>query len=484
MARHGHATLGGLVIRLGSKAGGKQLSLVDRTSASVAVGPVPSTESEGATREPRLDGTRPRRWSASPDGRFWLGVLAAAGLGAVVRLIYLFHGAPALVLGDGFDYHQSAHRLADGLGYTAALGDVGAEYAHHPPGWVTLLAGMTELGGGSMRAHQVTGLAIGVCVIAVAGLVGRRYAGSGIGVIAAFIAAVYPGFWVLDVQILSEPLGLLVLGLLMLMLADLWERPTLGRAILAGAILGALALVRSEQVALLAIAVAPILVLNRRLSVKQRLAWTSAATLAALVMIAPWTIHNLGRFEEPVVLSSNFGGTLLAGNCPPKTYGGEFLGSFDIACNFRVAAQNPEFDASQMDIEARRVAWDNINDNIDRLPVTVMARYGRTIGIFRPEQTVNIDAHWLGSAAWPVWAWVTSFWLILPLAAYGGVLLRRSRRFQWPLVAPVLIVLFALTISIGDPRYHTMADLGLVVLAAVAINHLVHLTLADRRRRA
>jgi hypothetical protein len=52
------------------------------------------------------------------------------------------------------------------------------------------------------------------------------------------------------------------------------------------------------------------------------------------------------------------------------------------------------------------------------------------------------------------------------------VLLRRSRRFQWPLVAPVVIVLLVVTVAFGDPRYHTMADLGIVVLAAVALNEL------------
>jgi 4-amino-4-deoxy-L-arabinose transferase-like glycosyltransferase len=448
------------------------LSLVDRTSPTVAVKPDPSVEGEEPTHETRVSGTRWRRWSASADSRFWFGIAAAVAAGAAVRFAYLFHGAPALVGGDGFDYHLSSLRLADGLGYTAAFGEVGAEYAHHPPGWVTLLAGVAELGGRSMWAHQVTGLVIGLGVILVAGLVGRRYAGRRVGVIAAFIAAAYPGFWVLDVQILSEPLGLLVLGVLMLVLADLWERPTLARALLTGAVAGALALVRGEELALLVIAVAPILLLNRRLDVRRRLAWTCAATLVAVGLLVPWTIHNLGRFEEPVVLATNGGSTLLAGNCPPATYVGQRMGSYYIMCNFRRDWQNPDFDASEADIDARGLAFDNMRDNLNRLPATVLARYGRLLGIFRPAQTVDIDANWLGSATWPVWAWVTSFWLLAPLAAYGSVLLRRSRQFQWPLVAPAVIVLLVVTVAFGVPRYHTLADLGLVVLAAVAVHRL------------
>jgi hypothetical protein len=173
------------------------------------------------------------------------------------------------------------------------------------------------------------------------------------------------------------------------------------------------------------------------------------------------------------VLSTNGGATLLAGNCPPRTYGGELLGSFDVRCNHQRARRNPGLDASEADAQARHIALDNTRDNVEQLPSTILARYGRTIGVFRPAQTVEIDANWFGSATWPVWAWVTSFWVLAPLATYGSVVLWRSRRFQWPLVAPAVIVLLVVTVAFGDPRYHTMADLGIVVLAAVAVDHLL-----------
>jgi 4-amino-4-deoxy-L-arabinose transferase-like glycosyltransferase len=424
-------------------------------------------ESEArSTRAPVLP------WQLSADAQFWLSVAFSVVLGGALRFAYLFHGAPVFVLGDGFAYYLEASRIADGLGYTSAIGDVGAELAHHPPGWVTLLAGVTEAGWRDMRAHQVTGLVIGLGVIMVAGLIGRRYAGRRVGVVAAFLAAAYPGFWVLEAQILSEPLGLLVAGLLILVLADLWERPTLARALLAGTLSGALALVRSEQLLLLVIGVAPILLLNPRVSFYRRFAWTGVATLTALVLIAPWSIHNLGRFEEPVLLSTNVGGTLLAGNCPPTTYGGELIGTYDVRCNRQLTGGMSGLDRSQREPEHRRVALENMRDNVDRLPATVLARYGRTLGVFRPAQTVGLAASWLGSATWPVWAWVTSFWLIAPFAAHGSVLLRRSRTFQWPLVAPLLITLLVVTIAYGEPRYHTPADLGIVVLAAVSLDRL------------
>lgn len=433
-----------------------------------------SVDTAADEQHPKPTGAPSARWPSDREAQFRLGLAGAVAFGAVVRFVYLFHGAPSMVRGDGYDYHLSALRLADGLGYTSALWDVGAQSAHHPPGWVTVLAGVTALGGRSMWQHQVTGLAIGLAVIALAGLVGRRYVGRRVGVIAAFAAAIYPGFWLLDVQILSEPLGLVVVGLLMLVLADLWERPSAVRAVLAGALAGTLGLVRSEQLALLAIAIAPLLLLNRRIAVKRRVAYTGAAALVAVLLIAPWTVHNLGRFEEPVVLSTNAGPTLLSGNCPAGgTYGGEMLGSYHVACTIFQAQANPDLDSSELDAEFRDAAFRNMRENVDRLPQTVAARYGRLVGVFRPTQTVDLVATWLGSAHWPVWAWVTSYWVLVPLAVYGSVLLRRSRRFQWPLVAPLVIMVLVTAVSFGDLRYHVGADLGVVVLAAVAVDALV-----------
>ena len=453
------------IARLGGPAG--ELALGDGARQAVAVA---TTRPEVLERETHHGAASRQRPVSRGSPRFWLGVAAAVVLGAAVRFVYLFHAAPAWVLGDGFDYHLRALRLADGLGYTSALGNAGAETAQHPPAWVTLLAGVTEVGARSMRAHQITGLVIGLGVIVVAGLVGRRCAGARVGVITALAAAIYPGFWVLDVQILSEPLSLVVGGLLMLVLFDLHDRPTLARAVLAGALAGLIALVRSEQLALLVIAVAPILLLNRGIAISRRVAWTGVATVAAVAAIAPWTLHNLGRFEEPVLLSHNLGPTLIAGNCP-STYGGDLMGGFDRECSERVGLP-PGLDRSERDVELRRAAFDNMRENVDRLPATVLARQGRTLGVFRPVQTVERVASWLNTETWPIWAWVASFWLVVLLAAYGSLLVRRSKRFQWPLVAPAAIALVVVTITAGDPRYHAPADLGFVVLAAVALDRL------------
>ena len=152
------------------------MSSADRTPTVVVAGDDRGVDHDDPQPETQPAGSPPPQ-DPTPDSRFRLGVLAAVGLGAAIRFTYLFAAAPTSVGGDGLDYHLSARRLADGVGYTTALGQTGLPNAHHPPGWVTVLGVVTELGGRSMRSHQVTGLVLGLAVIAMAGLVGRRYAG-------------------------------------------------------------------------------------------------------------------------------------------------------------------------------------------------------------------------------------------------------------------------------------------------------------------
>ncbi len=404
------------------------------------------------------------------DRHFGVGLISVVGLGAVIRFVYIFRDTRTLVGGDGFDYHFSALRLADGLGYTRVVGNAGAPAAHHPPGWVTVLGVASWMGARSIRAHQVVAVVIGLGLVAVVGLVGRRYFDARIGLIAGAIAAVYPGFWVLEGNLLSESLALLVLGLLLLVIAGLREHPTLARSIGTGALCGLLALVRSEQLALVVLVVAPVLLLSRTLSMLRRVLLVVAAVCACLIVIAPWAIYNSTRFKDPVLLSTSDGGLLLDGNCPPKTYSGPLLGWYDTTCLRALPTEHPGFDESQTDALARRDAKQNIVHNVSKLPVVVPARFGRLIALYHPSQTVGLVAAWMKTKSAPIWAWVVSYWLLLPLALAGVVIAWRRRAFVLPLLGPAIIVAVDVAMSYGEPRYHTMSDLGTIVFAAVTLD--------------
>src|SRR5690606_26992720 len=95
---------------------------------------------------PNLPRQRREAVTAFAARRFWPILAGIVAVGAAVRSAYIYTDDRLLIGGDGFDYHFSAIRLADGLGYTSAVGDVSAPTAHHPPGWVTLLGGVSWLG--------------------------------------------------------------------------------------------------------------------------------------------------------------------------------------------------------------------------------------------------------------------------------------------------------------------------------------------------
>ncbi|HXC50304.1 MAG TPA: glycosyltransferase family 39 protein [Candidatus Limnocylindrales bacterium] len=416
-----------------------------------------------------------------PDARFRVGVLAAVALGAAVRLTCVFTDGRPFVGGDGFSYSVEALRLADGLGYTSGWGDVGQPIAHHPPAWVTLLGLVSALGGRSLRAHQLTTVVVGLALIAVAGAVGRRYAGNRSGILAAFAAALYPGFWVVEANVLSEPLGLVLIGIFMLLVANLRDDPTLHRCLGVGAVCGLLALVRSEQSALLAIVVAPVLFRVPGLAPSQRISWLVGAVLAFVTVISPWTIYNSRRFAQPVILSTNSGPALLAGNCPPWTYGGEFLGYFYNGMAFDGCGwgEAKGLDRSEQSPICIRAALHNMSAHLDRLPLVIAARLGRTVGVYRPTQTVQLTASWMGMGLSPIWAWVTSYLLLIPFALAGTVCLYRSNGFLLPLLGSVFVAFLVVSTFFGEPRMHTPSDLATVVLAAAGLNGLLRSRACD-----
>ena len=150
------------------------------------------------------------------------------------------------------------------------------------------------------------------------------------------------------------------------------------------------------------------------------------------------------------------------------------IGFYDITCNRRLGLTTRQQggDRSVQDRLARGEALSNIRHNLGKLPLTVAARFGRLFAVFRPAQTVSHAASWFRSEEWPVWLWVVSFWVLTAFATMGTVIAKRRHALLLPLFGPVVVMLLIVLVTYGEPRYHTPADLGLVVLAAVAVDRL------------
>jgi hypothetical protein len=72
------------------------------------------------------------------------------------------------------------------------------------------------------------------------------------------------------------------------------------------------------------------------------------------------------------------------------------------------------------------------------------------------------------------------YWMLLPVALIGVVLLVRRRARVWPLLSTAVVVALTTALTYGQQRLRIAAEPSLVVLAAVSVAAVV----AIRHRRS
>jgi 4-amino-4-deoxy-L-arabinose transferase-like glycosyltransferase len=411
----------------------------------------------------------------------WLGVIMLLGLAVRGWYIHVHTQHPS-VFSDVFYYHGGANLLAEGHGFVHPYDFVtqhrSVPGADHPPGYIVALAVASVFGFKSFFAHQIWSALIGTATIGVVGLVGRHIAGPRAALIAAFIAAVYPNFWFSDALIMSETLVLLMAALTLLTAYRFWERPGAGRAIVLGVTCGLTALTRSEAVLLLPLLVLPLVAFLRQLSVRRRIALLAIAVSATMATVAPWVTYNLARFEHPVLLSIP-DATLLAGNCR-DTYYGTFIGYWSVPCVLRLNLNSG--DRSTAGVVYRREARRFIGRNLGRLPFVVFAREGRTWGFYHPDEQLQLDR--LATKELELSRLGLGMYYVLAAGTISGALILRRRRVPvFPLIAILLTPALSVAVTIGETRYRALAEVALVLGAAVTIDAVIS-RLRPRRRAA
>ena len=136
------------------------------------------------------------------------------------------------------------------------------------------------------------------------GLIGRQLRSRLAGLIAAFSAALYPGFVHWSGYLMSESNYLLGLTLLTWLLLRWVDRPYYRRALLAAAVLGLLCFQRGNPLLL-----APTLAGFSIFIMGWKRGWRPALTFMFLPMfiLLPWRQFNAERHGDPVWVSSNSG---------------------------------------------------------------------------------------------------------------------------------------------------------------------------------
>lgn len=391
-------------------------------------------------------------------------MVAAAILGLVLRLAFSFVywvGKP--LTHDEREYLELARGIAAGRGFVySASHDTGtAQRFGRAPGYPLFLAAVgagRPAGDGVPAAVKVSQAAAGAVVVWLIGLLATRSAGGRAGVVAAFLAAVYPPLVWIAAYILSETLyAALALGavLLLQVAADRSaeqprSRGAIGTAIAAGVTTGAAILVRPAMLFFLPLAIV-------WLATRRRRVMALAVLLAAAAIVTPWTIRNARVYGRLVLVASEGGVTFWTGNHPLA------IGEGDLAANPDIKRADLEFRRAHPGLTAEQLEPLYYRDALQQ----IVAHPFWWAGLLVRKAVYTVipagPSYALHSTKYRV-ASVVSYLMLLPFAAAGAVRLWRSprrpaalfllavsavfvsliffpqERFRIPVIDPVLIV--------------------------------------------
>jgi hypothetical protein len=415
-----------------------------------------------------------------------VALLAICALGLGIRVAYtLSHDIDTPdepIAGDAKYYHDAANLLADGEGFIHPYyWEDGRRVpgADHPPGYQVALAVPSLFGFDSVRDHQLFSSLLGTATVFLVGIAGRQVAGRRTGLIAAFVAAVYPNVWMNDAAVMSETLALLCGVVVVIAAYACWRRPDTLRFALVGGAIGLATLARAEGFLLVPLLAWPLALWAVGLrGWRERGAQALVATLVAGAVLAPWVVPNLFRFEQPTTLSTQLGPTLDVANCPP-TYSGQALGSWSFECAIDTDTEikaNPEFDLadrSTLDKYHREKAINYARDHTDRLPAVVAARFGRAWGLYVPGAQLEFDRYAENRPMWSSQVGLGMYYVLAAASVAGVVVLRRRRVPSFPLVAQIASVAVTVVAFYGSTRFRAPAEPALVLLGAVAFDALI-----------
>lgn len=399
-----------------------------------------------------------------------LGLIALAAL--AVRIVYLFvekRGSDACgseLCGDAIYYSAQADTIAAGDWFSDPF-SVGMPAADHPPLTSLVATPASLVFDQSVVAQRATMALVGVGAVVVIGMLVRRVGGPGAGLVAAAIAAVYPYLWMNDAVVMAEALTALLVAATLLALYRHNDAPSLRAALVVGALCGLAILTRAEQGLLIPIVVAPTVLWTRQIPMRDRLTHLLAVAILAGLVAAPWALYNSSRFDEPTLLSTNDGLTLLGANCD-GVYEGGGTGLWSLECGL---AAGHVGDQSVRSADRRDAALDYIGSHKRDIPRVVAIRVARVWGAWAPDQMVwyNVGE---GRERWASWAGFAMYFVLVPLAVGGAVVLRRERRLLWPLASTAIVVTVTAALFYGLLRFRIPAEVAIVALAAIAVDRL------------
>jgi len=424
--------------------------------------------------------------------RFVWGLVAVTVVALVVRIVYILTarqdffadfeiGGDPFRLGDAYLYQRGAVLLAEGEGfinpYQFDLFGIRQEDASHVPLFMLWLSIPVTVGITGAEAAALWSAVLGAGTVVLVGCTGRLVAGTRVGLGAAALAAVYPNVFSHDGFLQSETMAIFTVSLTVFLAYRYWQAPSRWRAAWVGVGCALAMLSRSELALLVPVLLAPLLWRTPDTSGGERLRRIVLAGVATAVLVSPWVAFNLTRFERPVTLSDNFGYTLLTATCD-TTYYGPSTGYWDFTCAEptynRIEAWKR--DRSVNEVEFRKEALDYISEHKSRFVVVTLARWARFTGIWDLTQNfdqVRKDRFVEGRDGLVAWGGAFMFYPLAILSVVGAVSLWRRRITILPVVAPLVVVWIAITMTFYMNRYRASAETCLCLLTAVGVDAIL-----------
>jgi len=429
----------------------------------------------------------PRRARAVYDrvfsgwGTFEWALLTIALGGMILRLAYIWferrpHFAEFGVIGDAGFYHGGANVLADGLGFINPFQYYGRglhiQEASHPPLYILWLTVPSLLGFTGTTAHMLWTLPIGTATIVFTGLAGKEMLGRRVGVIAAALAALYPNVWSHDGFLTSETMSLCTATFTLWMAYRYWRAPSMRRVVALGLAVGLAVAARTEMTMLIPFMVIPLVLATRDTAWRERWKRLVVTGLMVLVIIGPWLVFNLTRFEKPVIVSTGFGITLASANCD-ATYYGDDIGYWSMPCTLAIDEKYGglyKIDQTVAEATYRREALDYIRAHKGRFAYVTLVHWARYTGLWdltHDFDQVRKDIRPEGREPWIAWSSVVAWFVIFPSAIAGAFLLRRRKVPVYIVAAPIFATIVTTTMTFYQNRYRASAETAFCLLAAV-----------------
>jgi hypothetical protein len=390
-----------------------------------------------------------------------VGVVAA-----LIQTLFIHSMSKRATLWSGARYvARQAKELVRGewfVGSTHAL----IPTALHPP-LPTLLIGMADVASISGATLHMIFLALlfGVSV-GLAGMTVRDLAGGRAGVLAALIFATFPFLWVNPATLGAETVVIFVTALLVWSSLRFWNQPSGPHAAVVGFGLGLAALTRTDLIGLVVLVGLPLALLVRDTSWRGRLRYLAIIAALFVVAVSPWVIRNQTHIGRSSVLSDDYGPVLVGANCPTTS-----IGPLEGWWSEKCVAAGPgsgtsETRADRNDIHVARVY---ISHHLGDTVGVAAVRLGRLWNVYRPLQGAQLERA-VGRPAWVSRLGLWYFYILVPVAVYGAVILRRRRALLFPLVAMILLSSVTALVAYGDARFAVEADVALAMLGGVGLD--------------